>query len=125
MKGIILFAHGARDPVWAAPFLRLQRMVSTLQPEATVALAYLELMTPDLAAAVSDMCAARVTDIRIVPLFLGPGTHFRQDFPALLAELRQRYPQASLTTTPVLGDSDVVLQAIAGWITASAMSAPV
>lgn len=125
MKGIVLFAHGARDPAWAMPFVRLQQLVAARQQAAVVALAYLELMSPTLAEAVADLVAADVTDIRIVPLFLGPGAHFRQDFPALLEEIRRRYPHAILHGTPVLGDSDVILHAIADWIELSTEHAPV
>ncbi len=116
MKGIILFAHGARDPAWAMPFVRLQQMLAVRQQTAVVVLAYLELMSPTLSDAVADMLVADVTDIRIVPLFLGPGAHFRQDFPALLEEMGRRFPSAIFHTTPVLGDSDIILQAIADWI---------
>src|ERR1700710_496626 len=47
-RALILFAHGARDPAWMAPFLRLQTLLQTQQPGLTVKLAFLELMTPDL-----------------------------------------------------------------------------
>lgn len=124
MKGIVLFAHGARDPEWSAPFRRLQQIVAARQKNAVVMLAYLELMSPTLDDAASDLLAANVTDICIVPLFLGPGAHFRQDFPILLEKLRQRYPQAVFRNTPVLGDSDVVLHAIADWIEVTEMHAP-
>jgi sirohydrochlorin ferrochelatase len=42
-SGLILFAHGARDPAWTAPFLRVLARVEDQAPM----LAYLELMTPD------------------------------------------------------------------------------
>lgn len=117
MNAVILFAHGARDPRWAEPFQRLQQIVAAQQPQSRVMLAYLELMSPGLPDAVAALVAQGIADISIVPLFLGPGAHLREDFPALLDELRQRYPQISLTTLPALGESDALLHAIAGWIT--------
>ena len=125
MKGIILFAHGARDPGWAAPFQRLQQTVAAQQRDFVVALAYLELMSPALEEAVATMATAGIDIIHIVPLFLGPGAHFRRDFPLLMDSLRQRYPLVTLTSTPVLGESDALLQAIADWIGASLHIAPV
>lgn len=124
MKGLILFAHGARDPQWAAPFQRLQEKVAAQQSDTVVTLAYLELMTPTLAEAVSMMMASGADSIHIIPLFLGPGAHFRQDFSALMEDLRQRYPCATLTSAPVLGESDTLLNAIAHWIRLSLHSAP-
>ncbi len=124
MKGIVLFAHGARDPEWAAPFRRLQQIVAAGQRNTVVTLGFLELMQPTLDEAVADLLAANVTDICIVPLFLGPGAHFQRDFPKLLEKLSQRYPQAVLNNTPVLGDSDVILHAIADWIEFAKTHAP-
>jgi sirohydrochlorin cobaltochelatase len=115
-NGLILFAHGARDPQWAAPFLRLQQIVAEQQPHSRVVLAYLELMRPGLPDAMAALVAQGIVDISVVPLFLGPGAHLREDFPALLDTLRQRYPHISLTALPALGESDAMLHAIAGWI---------
>ena len=53
--GVLLFAHGARDAAWAAPFEAVLARVRELRPEAQVALAFLELMQPDLAAAASRL----------------------------------------------------------------------
>ncbi|MHB1676038.1 MAG: sirohydrochlorin chelatase [Sulfuriferula sp.] len=122
---MILFAHGARDPQWATPFQRLQEKVAAQQSDSMVTLAYLELMTPTLAEAVSIMMASGTDSIHVVPLFLGPGAHFRQDFSALMEDLHQRYPHVTLTSTPVLGESDTLLSAIAHWISLSLHSAPV
>ena len=122
MKGLILFAHGARDPQWAAPFLRLQQIIAVRHTDCQVALAYLELMSPSLPAAVSGMASQGVDTIQVAPLFLGPGAHFRQDFPALMNSLRAQFPQLNLISLPVLGESETLLYAIADWITS--VSAP-
>ncbi|HAN56086.1 MAG TPA: cobalamin biosynthesis protein CbiX, partial [Betaproteobacteria bacterium] len=39
MNGLILFAHGARDPRWAVPFERLQALTQAQRPDWQVALA--------------------------------------------------------------------------------------
>ncbi|HET9112770.1 MAG TPA: CbiX/SirB N-terminal domain-containing protein [Burkholderiales bacterium] len=119
MKGIVLFAHGARDPAWAEPFRRLQEIVAAQQKTETVALAFLEFMPPTLAEAVAAMLTVNVRDICIVPLFLGPGAHFRHDFPLLLDALRRQYPQVVFRSTSVVGDSEAILHAIADWIARS------
>jgi sirohydrochlorin cobaltochelatase len=117
MNGLILFAHGARDPRWAAPFERLQALTQAQKPNWRVALAFLELMTPSLPDSASAMIEAGVTQITVAPLFLGPGGHLRNDFPLLLDALRTRYPQVQFTTLPALGESETLLAAIAAWIT--------
>ena len=51
---IILFAHGARDPEWAAPFVIIRRQLQAARPDAQVELAFLELRTPWLGGAVGQ-----------------------------------------------------------------------
>ena len=119
MNGLILFAHGARDPRWAVPFERLQVLTQAQRPDWQVALAFLELMMPSLPDTASRMVEAGVTQITLAPLFLGPGGHLRNDFPLLLDALRTRYPQVQFATLPALGESETLLAAIAGWLTES------
>ena len=58
VTGLILFAHGARDPRWAEPFERLKRKVEAARPGMPVALAYLEIMEPDLMGATDALISA-------------------------------------------------------------------
>ena len=124
MNGIILFAHGARDPAWAVPFNRLQHLVAAQHPDSHVGLAYLELMSPSLPTAVATLAAQGVSGISIVPLFLGPGAHLRQDFPRLVSELQAQYPQIPLVPLPAMGESEALLHGIAEWIAHSLPDAP-
>jgi sirohydrochlorin cobaltochelatase len=116
MTGLILFAHGARDPRWAQPFQRLQTILGEQQPQRQVALAYLELMSPRLPEAVAAMVAQGITHIDIAPMFLGVGAHMREDFPAIMADLKAQYPDVQLSVLPVLGESETLLQRIADWV---------
>lgn len=113
---IILFAHGARDPAWAEPFARLQQRIAARQPDTTVRLAFLELMQPTLAQCVAALVADGVSDIMVVPAFMARGAHLRRDLPLLLDEVRARYPQISFSLTEALGETDVVLDAMADWV---------
>ena len=71
-KGIVLFAHGSRDPEWARPFERIAAALSK-RKGFLVRLAYLELMQPSLDTAIADLVASGAGSIRIVPLFFGAG----------------------------------------------------
>ena len=46
--GLILFAHGSRDPRWAEPFESVRAALSRTEPGLAVRLAYLEFMAPTL-----------------------------------------------------------------------------
>ena len=112
-SGLILFAHGARDPAWVQPFEAIAARVRALSPETPVRLAFLELMEPDLDAAASELIASGVDSIRVVPVFFGQGGHVRRDLPGRVAALRIRHPQVAFDTAPPVGESRTVLDAIA------------
>lgn len=111
--GIILFAHGARDPRWAEPFERLRRKVEAAAPGTPVALAYLELMTPDLGTAAAELISNGCRALRIVPIFLGQGGHVRQDLPALVARIEAVHPGIAITLQVAVGEDERVLDRIA------------
>jgi len=112
-RGLILFAHGSRDPQWRAPMEAVAVRAQALEPQARVACAYLELMAPDLPACAADMAARGVTQITIVPMFLGVGRHAREDLPLLLAELKTRHPQISFELRQAIGEDARVVDMLA------------
>ncbi len=112
-RAIVLFAHGARDPRWAEPFAAVAERLRDAAPGCRVALAFLELMRPDLAEALADLAAAGATRIDVVPLFLGTGGHVRSDLPPLIADLRGRHPGVDLRLHAPAGESAIVIDALA------------
>lgn len=119
-RGLILFAHGSRDPQWRAPMEAVAARAAALDPQARVACAYLELMAPDLPACAADMAAHGVTDISIVPMFLGVGRHAREDLPPMLGELRRRHPQVRFELRPSIGEDARVVDMLARIVLAGA-----
>ncbi|HLL19133.1 MAG TPA: CbiX/SirB N-terminal domain-containing protein [Rubrivivax sp.] len=112
-KALILFAHGARDPLWAAPFEAVATQVQALRPHVQVRLAYLDFMSPTLPEAVAEMAGAGCLDVSVVPLFLGSGGHVRKDLPLIIDQLRSQHPHISLTLQGAAGEHPAVIAAIA------------
>jgi sirohydrochlorin cobaltochelatase len=112
-QALILFAHGARDPAWAAPFELLQKRIQRQLPEVQVSLAFLELMKPDLSQLLEQLAAAGIAEVSVVPVFLGQGGHVLRDLPALIAQARQRHPQLTIKVAQAVGEQPDVLNAIA------------
>lgn len=112
-RGLILFAHGSRDPQWRAPMEAVAARAAALDPQARVACAYLELMAPDLPACAAALVAQGITDLTIVPMFLGVGRHAREDLPQIVAQLRQQHPQVHFTLRPAIGEDERVVDMLA------------
>lgn len=109
----ILFAHGSRDPLWSRPIDAVAQRMRELDPHRLVRCAYLELMQPDLAAAVEELVAAGANAVTVVPMFLGVGRHARQDLPVLLATLANSHPQITITLQAAIGEDPRVLELMA------------
>ncbi|MFM0521948.1 CbiX/SirB N-terminal domain-containing protein [Caballeronia jiangsuensis] len=110
--GIILFGHGARDPRWAEPFERLVVKLRGLRG-GPVLLAFLELMSPDLPAAVAQLAADGCDAITVVPVFFGQGGHVRKDLPEIVEKCRAAHPDVVISCATAVGEDDAVLDAVA------------
>jgi sirohydrochlorin cobaltochelatase len=114
-QALILFAHGARDPRWAAPFERLREIAQAALPGTVVTLAFLELMSPRLPEAVAELVRDGCERVSLVPVFLGQGGHVLRDLPVLVEELRGAHPGLEITVAPAVGEDAAVLAASAGY----------
>jgi sirohydrochlorin cobaltochelatase len=111
--GVILFAHGSRDPLWRLPIDAVAKNMTLRWPEMSVACAFLELTTPDLATTVESLMMQGKTHLRIVPMFLGVGRHAREDLPQLVSELTEAYPQVRFELVPSIGEHPAMTQLMA------------
>lgn len=102
--GIVLFAHGSRDPLWRAPMEAVRERIHSQHPHLAVRCAYLELCAPDLPTAVHDLVAQGATSLTVVPMFLGTGKHAREDLPQLVADLRAAHPQVQFAVQTAIGE---------------------
>ena len=112
-RGVLLFAHGARDARWSVPFEAVARRVRELDPAAVVQLAFLEFMAPPLRDAGEMLVDAGCMQVDVVPLFLGAGGHVRKDLPALLVDLSAAHPDVQWRLRRAIGEVDGVIEAMA------------
>src|SRR5690348_9417640 len=116
MRGIVLFAHGARDPQWAAPFTAIRERVRAARPEYPIEVAYLELMSPTLEEAIASVIGEGASAVTVFPLFMAQGGHLKQDLPRILDAIRASHPHIPIALEPPIGEVADILDAIAGWI---------
>ena len=114
-RAVILFAHGARDPRWAEPFLRVAERARRGAPDLPLEVAYLEHLEPNLAEAAGRLVQRGATAIRVVPLFIGRGGHLRVEVPRLVAEVVAALPGVAVELALPAGDDDAVIDALAAF----------
>jgi sirohydrochlorin cobaltochelatase len=118
MRGIVLFAHGARDPQWARPFEEIRERVRASRPEYPIELAYLEIMSPTLEEAIQSLVSQGAPAITVFPLFMAQGGHLKQDLPKILDAIRANHPRIPIALESAIGEVPEILGAISGWILA-------
>jgi sirohydrochlorin cobaltochelatase len=109
-EGIVLVAHGSRDPEWSRPFERIASSLAEKLPAVCVGLAYLE-HGPSLEETVTALVAKGVASIRVVPVFLGQGGHVKEDLPRLVSETAR--PGVKVVLEKPIGEQPQVIEAIA------------
>ena len=112
-RGIILFAHGSRDPLWHQPIAAVARQIVNNDPQAAVECAYLELSSPDLATASGRLINAGIQWISIIPMFLGVGRHAREDLPLLVEALRIQHPSIQFILQSAVGENPRMINLLA------------
>ena len=111
--GIILFAHGSRDPQWRLPIEAVAARIAERQHGTLVRCAYLELCQPSLPDAAIDLIAAGVGKIRVFPMFFGVGKHAREDLPLLINDIRVAHPDLVVELLPTAGEFDELISLMA------------
>lgn len=104
MLGVIVFAHGSRDPLWRKPVEAVADRIAQKDPSVGVRCAYLELCEPSLAEACADLLRQGARRIHVLPLFFGMGKHAREDLPELMQALRNEHPGVHFEQLPTAGE---------------------
>ena len=112
-RGIVLLAHGSRDPLWRQPMERVATRMREHGADVLVMCAYLELAQPDLGSATAQLLAQGAHSISVVPMFLGVGQHVREDLPRLIAHVEALHAHVELTLQPAIGEDSRMVELMA------------
>jgi len=104
MLGVIVFAHGSRDPQWRLPVEAVAHQITQSDASVGVRCAYLELCEPDLPTACEELVAMGASRIHVLPLFFGMGKHAREDLPALMQAMGQKHPSVHFKQLATAGE---------------------
>jgi sirohydrochlorin cobaltochelatase len=100
---MILMPHGSRNPEWTAPFRKLTDDLRKDLGEDAVCLAFMEIASPNLMDAAREIMKTSVRKGRVLPMFMARGTHFKEDIPALMAEVKAAFPELELELLEPIG----------------------
>lgn len=103
-RGILLVVHGTRDQQGHATSMALGNAVAMRFPDREVRLAQVDVRPPHPTTVLNDWS---VSDITLVPVFLGAGYHVRTDIPAAAAG------HPGVRVTDPLGPEPEIIDALA------------
>ena len=103
MKAVLLIAHGSRRAEANEDLEHVARELRERDGSAFVVCSYLELAPPTIEDG-GAVCADRgATDVVLLPYFLSPGIHVREDLLTARNALAERYPQVMFRLAEPLG----------------------
>lgn len=110
---IVLFAHGARDPAWAAPLTAVADAIGRDAPGVAVRIAFLEMQSPSLPQVLDELATAGASRIAVLPVFWAAAGHVQTSLPPMIEAARVRHPAVRLSVLPVLSGLPGVVELIA------------
>jgi sirohydrochlorin cobaltochelatase len=112
VDGLLLIAHGSKDPEWIKPFKAIESELRQ-RFHGPMILTYLESTAPRIEEGLDYLLKNGATQISVAPLFLSAGTHVRSDIPDLIDRFSLRAAGVSFWILPPIGDLITVQQLIA------------
>lgn len=113
-RAILLVDHGSRRPEANEQLEALAELLRAREPDTLVATAHLEVAPPDIAEALAACARAGALDVVLLPWFLAPGRHTREDIPRQVAQACARHPGLRVRVGEPLGlDARLVELALA------------
>jgi len=110
---VIIIDHGSRRASANASLEEFVRNSAHALPYPIVEPAHMELAEPSLASAFDRCVAAGASTVAIAPYFLGPGSHWDRDIPALAAAASARHPGVRWLVAAPLGPDRALAEIIA------------
>lgn len=89
MNGYILLSHGSK--VKASNDANKEILEKLRLNIEHIELAFLELSNPNFESAVKKLKSSNIDSITVLPLFLAPGKHVKEDVPILASILSKKY----------------------------------
>lgn len=107
---LLVIAHGSRRPEANADLESIAQQLRRTAQYAFVQTAYLELAEPDIVTGGVQCVANGAKSVILLPYFLSPGVHVREDLAAARDELAARFPDVQFRLAEPLGGHALLVQ---------------
>ncbi len=105
----LLLSHGSRDFSADLEMKKCAEAYQARHPEISVRFGYLELAEPSFNSEL-EKAAQTFNVVRILPLFLFPGSHLKKDIPEMIQSAQAKNPQTQFQLAPALGASPAMAE---------------
>jgi uncharacterized protein (TIGR01244 family) len=113
--GLLLVAHGSKDPEWTIPFKAIENSTKREFP-GPVVLSYLESSSPRIEEGLLRLLSSGVTSITVAPLFFAVGSHVRTDIPKIIQKAVEHQPGVTFNILPAVGQIQAIQRLISSEI---------
>ena len=112
MNALLLIAHGSRRAEANADLDHVAAAMRGLDPFDFVQCSYLELTEPTIHAGGEKCVEAGATSVVMLPYFLSPGIHVREDLTEAQSLLAQQFPSVQFRLAEPLGRHPLLLEIV-------------
>ncbi|MGA2837544.1 MAG: CbiX/SirB N-terminal domain-containing protein [Acidimicrobiales bacterium] len=109
---VVIVDHGSRRTESNESLEAFVRASADRLPYPIVEPAHMELAEPSIGTAFDRCVAAGATTVALAPYFLGPGSHWDRDIPALAAEAAARHPGVRWLVAAPLGPHPLLMDVV-------------
>ena len=109
MRAILLIAHGSRRSEANADLEHIAEALRHRPDSPLVECSYLELAPPTIGVGGAACVERGATDVVLLPYFLSPGVHVREDLLTARNALAERFPHVAFQLAEPLGRHPLLL----------------
>ena len=103
MKGIIVVGHGSRTEEAKELFFQIVDSLNERIEDSNVEGCFMEISKPYIPAKIDEMYEKGIRDFIILPYFLIPGIHIKEDIPEILEEAKKKYGDITVSMANPIG----------------------
>lgn len=113
MRAFLIVDHGSRAAEATESLEKVASLVrERVGPGIVVATAHMEITAPTVADAVAELVGQGAKEIVVVPYFLAPGRHSRDDIPKLVTEAGMAHPSVLFVMAEPLGPHPLLAELV-------------